>query len=106
MGTMTPQASTSDVSNSDVFEANGTNLGTGRDAHAQTIRTPAIHQRAPEGVGRAALVRRDEGRTGSALEVRHPPSHHRAGRARLHSPAAEPGPRHRGDQAARAFGRR
>jgi hypothetical protein len=33
-----------DVLKTDVLGLNDTKLGTGRDAHAQTVRTPAFHQ--------------------------------------------------------------
>ena len=33
-----------DVLKTDVSGLNDTKLGTGRDAHAQTVRTPAFHQ--------------------------------------------------------------
>ncbi len=69
------------------------------DADPQAIRAPPLHPRAPEGVGRAALLRRDEGRARSALQVRHPPPDHGARGARLHPPPAQPGPRPRSDHA-------
>ena len=71
------------------------------DADPQAVRASALHPRAAEGGRRAALLRRDEGCARSALEIRHPPADHGAGGARLHPPPAQPGARHRGDQAAR-----
>ena len=93
------------VSVHDLFSTAG--LAAGQPGRNQTMLTRKqfellrfIHERLKE-VGRAALLRRDEGRARSALQVRHPPADHGAGGARLHPPPAQPGARHRSDQAAR-----
>ena len=49
---------------------------------------------------RRAVLRRDEGRAQSALEIRHPPPDQRAGGARLYPPAAAPRTGARSGQAA------
>src|SRR5207237_8537768 len=76
--------------------------GLARDAHAQTVRTSAFHQRKAERSRCAALLRRDEGCARPALEVRYPPADYRARGTRLHTPPAHSRPADRGDQAARA----
>ena len=60
-----------------------------------------LHQRPPAGDRRAALLRRDEGGAGAAVQVGRAPPDHCAGGARLHPPPAAPRARHRGHQAPR-----
>src|SRR5690606_31263862 len=76
------------------------------DAHAQTAGIATLHSRADEGVGCAAILRRDEGCAGSRLEIGHPPADHGARGTRFHSPPAEPGPRAGSHQTAGGLERR
>src|SRR6478736_4523459 len=62
------------------------------NADQETERASAFHPRAAQGNRRSALLRRDEGRARSALQVRHPSPRHGARGARLHPPAAESRP--------------
>ena len=62
------------------------------NADQETERASAFHPRAAEGNRRSALLRRDEGRARSALQIGHPSADHGARGARLHPPAAQPRP--------------
>ncbi len=64
-----------------------------------------VHPQAGAARRGLALLRRDEGGAGPAVEIRHPPADHGAGGAGLHSSAAAPGSGDRDHAAAREHGR-
>ena len=76
------------------------------NADREAKRAAALYPFAHAGIGCPALLRRNEGRPGPEVEIRHPPAHHGPCGARLHPPPAPSRPRHRGHPPARKCQRR
>ena len=71
------------------------------NADREAKRAAALYPFAHAGIGRPALLRRNEGRPRPEVEIRHPPAHHGPCGARLYPPPAPSRPRHRGHPPAR-----